>query len=285
MLKLNQGYNMDCIEGMMQMDTDSVDVILTDPPYCSGGVAESSRSAAKNQGTRSETLARFKWFTGDNMTTQGYAWLMRMLAVQGKRVIKDTGSLLVFTDWRMIPTLAPAIESAGFRYQNMIVWDKGHFGMGQGFRMQHEIILHFTAGSPMYQSASFGNVLTHSRVPSAKRRHPTEKPVNLIKELLEVVTPPGGIVLDPFLGGGTTAEACIDMGFDYIGFELGEDHYRAMQAGYITSPARQNYSLDNTIAIQYLDKQGEKLCKITGLSRATFSKTGQNGSAHQTYRR
>src|SRR5690348_8759808 len=144
---------------MRGMGDASVDAIVTDPPYCSGGVNEASRTAAKYQGLRSDTARRMGWFIGDNMGTAGLVFLLRAIAFEAVRVVRPTGSLVVFCDWRMVTSIQPAIESAGVRFQNLLVWDKGHMGLGQGFRHRHELALHFTFGSPEYHDKGTANVL------------------------------------------------------------------------------------------------------------------------------
>lgn len=206
----------DYLEVLPTLAEGSVDAVITDPPYCSGAISEAHRTRAPGQGLRSENFRRFGWFVGDNMGTAGLAWLLRSLAVQCQRVVKRTGSLLLFCDWRMLPTLGPAVESAGLRYQGLIVWDKGSMGLGNGFRKQHELIMHFTFGAPKYHDASVGNVIRCSRVRAADRYHQTEKPVGLLAKLVAVTTPPGGAVLDPFAGSGTTGLACLQEGRDAI---------------------------------------------------------------------
>lgn len=115
-------YLGDCLEVMESLER--VDAVITDPPYCSGAVSEASRTAAPGQGLRTETLQRFGWFVGDNMGTAGLVFLLRSMAFRAVDLIQPSGSMLTFCDWRMVPNLAPAIESAGMRYQNMVVWDK-----------------------------------------------------------------------------------------------------------------------------------------------------------------
>ena len=208
----------DCLQVMASLPDASIDAVITDPPYCSGSVSEASRSAAKGQGLRSENLNRFGWFVGDNMGTAGLVFLLRAVAFESIRLLRGSGSLLVFCDWRMVPNLAPAIESAGLRYQNMVIWDKGSMGLGAGFRAQHEVILHFTAGSPEYHDKGLSNVLKCPRIGQG-REHQTQKPVNLMEQLIRVVCPPGGIVLDPFGGSGTTGVAAKNLGRDAICIE------------------------------------------------------------------
>ena len=201
----------DCLDVLRTLPDGCVDAVVTDPPYCSGAATEAGRGSSTHQGLRSETMraGRFEWFDADNMTTSGLVWLLRSVAVESSRVLVGGGSILAFCDWRMAFTLGPAMESAGFRLRNLVVWDKGHFGCGTGFRPQHELILHLTRRSPDFHAMDTGNVLRTKRVQSGDRDHPTEKPVELMRQLLRVVCPPGGLVLDPFAGSGTTGVAAI----------------------------------------------------------------------------
>ena len=156
-------YLGDCLE-VMGSSIERVDAVLTDPPYCSGAVSEAGRTAAKGQGLRSENLARFGWFVGDNMGTAGLVFLLRSMAFRALEILNPEGHMLVFCDWRMVPSLAPAIESSGARFQNLVVWDKESMGLGLGFRAQHEMILHFSAGSPKYHDLGTSNVIKAGRI-------------------------------------------------------------------------------------------------------------------------
>ncbi|MDP9477015.1 MAG: site-specific DNA-methyltransferase [Actinomycetota bacterium] len=212
-------YHGDALEVMRVMDTGSLDALVCDPPYCAGSVSEAQRTRAAGQGLRSDTLRRFGWFVGDNMGTAGLAWLLRSMALETLRVVKPSGSLLVFCDWRMQATLQPAIESAGLRYQGLIVWDKEHMGLGAGFRNRHELILHFTLGAPEYHNKGTPNVLRCKRVGRGERKHQTQKPVDLMRQLIRVVAPSGGVVLDPFAGSMSTGLACKEEGRRFVGIE------------------------------------------------------------------
>lgn len=209
----------DCLAALSDMATASIHAVVTDPPYCSGGFSEAARRGAKGQGLRSETIREVGWFINDNMGTAGLAWFMRALAIAAADLLMDGGSLLAFCDWRMVVNLAPAMESSGLRYQQMIVWDKGSAGLGTGFRAQHEIVLHFVKGVGRFHDASAGNVLRSLRVPNDDREHQTQKPVDLLQRLVRVVAPSDGVVLDPFCGSGTTGVAAIIEGRRFIGIE------------------------------------------------------------------
>lgn len=213
----------DCLEILPTLP--KVDAVITDPPYCSGAVSEAGRTAAKGQGLRSESITRFGWFVGDNMGTAGLVFLLRSVAFRALEVMDPSGHMLFFCDWRMVPNLAPAIESSGARFQNLVVWDKENMGLGLGFRAQHEMILHFSAGSPKYHDLGTSNVIKAGRISAADREHQTQKPVSLLTRLAEVVTAPGGVILDPFMGSGSMGVACAEVGRAFVGIERDARHF------------------------------------------------------------
>lgn len=214
-------YLADALSVLQTAEPIGAQALISDPPYCSGGFTESAKRQAKGQGLRSETLAADDiWFGGDNMTSMGLAWLLRQIAVAFKYHAESSGSTLSFMcDWRMVPLLAPMIESAGLRYQSMPIWDKGAAGLGTGFRSQHECCLHFAIDTPQYHSSSYGNVLRSGRVNPAERQHVTEKPLRIMLPMIEVQSSPGGTVLDPFMGSGSTGVACVRNGRFFVGIE------------------------------------------------------------------
>jgi DNA modification methylase len=192
-----------------------------DPPYCSGGSLEAQKNTAA-QGMRSATVQAddFQWFAADNMSTAGLVFLVRSVLVESRRFLDENRGAYVFTDWRMVPHLAPALESSGLRYRNMIVWDKGSAGLGNGFKPAHEIILEYANGTTQYASKCGQNVIRFPRVSPLERDHNTQKPVEVIEKLIEVAVPEGGTVLDPFMGSGTTGVACMNTGRNFIGIEI-----------------------------------------------------------------
>jgi DNA modification methylase len=218
-------YKGDCVEIMRQMEGVSIDAVITDPPYCSGGALEAQKNSG-GQGHRSERLqsGEVEWFATDNMTTGGLIWLVRAVLVESRRVMRPNRSAFVFSDWRMVPHLAPAMESSGLRYRNMIVWDKMSAGLGMGFKPAHEIILEYTNGVTEYTTKDGQNVIRERRVTSATRDHACQKPLGVIARLIDVAVPLGGTVLDPFMGSGSTLVAAKQRGRKAIGIELSEQH-------------------------------------------------------------
>jgi site-specific DNA-methyltransferase (adenine-specific) len=211
-------YLGDCLEVMATLTTGSVTTVLCDPPYSSGGRRENARSLRKSM---KRADLDDDWIHGDAMSTQGFVYLMRQCGIQWRRLLVPGGHALSFIDWRMAPNLAAALESADLRQHPILVWDKATLGMGAIFRNQHEFIVHMSAGNPNDpQRRDVANVLRYPAVRGGV--HPTEKPTSLLHVLLSVVTPPAGLVLDPFAGAGSTLIAARDLGFPSIGIESDE---------------------------------------------------------------
>lgn len=95
----------------------------------------------------------------DQMTTQGFIWLIRQTMLAMQPMLVDGASLLSFIDWRQWPNLVGAIETCDMRVNNMVVWDKMSMGLGNGFRAQHELVLHASVGTHEPEDKGTGNVL------------------------------------------------------------------------------------------------------------------------------
>jgi DNA modification methylase len=183
------------------MSGEKADFMLTDPPYCSGGFQESGRSSGSVG-----TSAVHEKIAADVLSTRGYMALMKaMLAKSGVLAV------YIFTDWRMWVNLFDTVESSGFGVRQMIVWDKETPGMGHGWRSQHEIVMFALKGVIAFDrfSHDHGNVIRIQR--TGNKHHTTEKPVELIGTILQVMKDMS-VVYDPFLGSGTTLIACEKLG-------------------------------------------------------------------------
>ncbi len=215
-------YHSDTLDVLRNMIFDVAAVIM-DPPYASGSRKEAGRSSSGAM-VRSQRWAE-RPIENDQMTTPGFVWMMRETLAAAKPMIRDGGHLLSFIDWRQWPNLVGAVESVNLRVNGMIVWDKQSFGMGHGFRNQHELILHASKGVGIMADLGTPNVLSFRR--DSNTNHPSLKPVELCKRLVAAVTSPGDLVLDPFMGSGPVARACLDLGRRYVGIEIVEEYCQA----------------------------------------------------------
>jgi site-specific DNA-methyltransferase (adenine-specific) len=231
----------DSLEHLRTLKDGSVAAFVMDPPYCSGGSTETTRRQARSQGIASERIQSgdVTWFAGDNMTTPGLVFLLRSIAFEAERLLVPGGSVLTFCDWRMWAILAPALESGGLRLQNMVVWDKGHAGLGTGFKPTHELVAHLCKGPGKFHSLTGANVLRFGRVRGADKDHPTEKPVDLLQAMVRVVAPRGGLVVDPFCGSGSTGVAALREGRRFLGIERDAEYCEvARQRLHVTAEQR-----------------------------------------------
>ena len=117
-------------------------------------------------------------------------------------------------------------------FKQMIVWDKGPMGMGWKYRRSYETILVASKKDKMAwydNSKKIENIIRPGykgirKIIPSKDQHPTQKPVNLMKHFIELHTKEGDIVIDPFLGSGTTAVACLSLNRHFIGIELSPEY-------------------------------------------------------------
>lgn len=185
------------------LDGAAPEILLTDPPYCSGGQQESKKSVGSigtvQKGGKVPKIAN------DILSTRGYQNLI-------KGALTDLPCLYsyIFTDWRMWIYLFDLTESAGFGVKSMIVWDKETPGMGMGWRSQHELCMFGAKAATHFDGhKGYGNVIRCSR--SGNELHPTQKPLELIEALLDNTDFANG-VYDPFGGSGTTLAAAVNKG-------------------------------------------------------------------------
>lgn len=197
-----------------------VDAIVMDPPYASGARTEAARPSSGSM-LRGQRWAQ-KPIENDQMTTAGFVWLMREVLLLCRDRLCEGASVLSFIDWRQWPNLVGAAESVNLRVQAMIIWDKCSMGLGNGFRVQHELIMHAANGVPNVFERATPNVIRCPRDDNAD--HPSPKPVPLIERMLEVVVPPNGVVLDPFMGAGSTLVAAKNLSRRAVGIEIEERH-------------------------------------------------------------
>ena len=197
----------DCLEIMQRFDAASIDVVITDPPYVIGAISVGQSNA--KTGTWADMENAAYWFS---------AWMQ-----QCRRVLKPTGYLLCFGNWRSIPTLIRALSLAGMPATSCMIWDKLWIGPAgpQQLRCRYEIVMFSAMPEGRIENRSAPDVEGEKWLAGQckETKHPAEKPVPLLQRLCRLVTPPGGTVLDPFMGSGSTGKAARLEGFRFIGIE------------------------------------------------------------------
>jgi len=223
----------DCIELMKDFDSESVDLVVTDPPY----------NLSKNYGNN-----------GDNLNHSEYMDFSRKWLAEVKRVLKPTGTIYVFMGVRYISYIYAIMEQElGLHFNSWITWvyTQG-VGKTKGFSPRHDDILMFTKNSRFkynldlirvpqkyYRSvnnmrgANPGNVWEFSHVhycQANRQNHPTQKPEALFERMILASSDEDDIILDPFCGSGTSLRVCQQLNRHGIGIEINDEYVNMTRA-------------------------------------------------------
>ncbi len=221
----------DCLDILPTLAAGSVDAVITDPPYSSGGQFRGDRAGTtRNKYLNTEDKDNYSDFAGDNRDQRGYLYWSALWLSQARRIIRAGGVLCVFTDWRQLPTTTDAVQCGGWVWRGIVPWNKTEAARPQKgrFRQQCEYVVWATAG-PMVEATvtCLPGFFTYPTMNSNNgKEHIAEKPTTLMRDILQI-TDVGFTILDPFMGGGSTGVACIEMGRSFIGCEI-DPHYFAI---------------------------------------------------------
>lgn len=202
-------YHGDSMDVLPSLTAGSVHMVCTDPPYVIGAVS-AGNIGAKSGGWQ-DMMNSASWFTG---------WYR-----EADRLLKAKGSLWTFCNWRSLPVVMRAALDAGLPLTSLAVWDKEWIGPGGpiGLRPSYEMIALLAKPEFTVPDRGVADVFRHKVGSYKPNGHPAEKPVPLVRRLIEVAAVPGdGLVVDPFMGSGTAAMACRDLGLRFIGVEAEE---------------------------------------------------------------
>lgn len=220
MIQLYQG---NCRIFLRDYSGPHFDAVITDPPYASGGATLSERSAStSNKYTATKKRCPYPDFAGDQLDAR--SWLHVMAdTFEAARVHCHDGAVLVsFCDWRQLPLLTDAVQWAGWSWRGTLAWDKVGSRPQKGrFRQQAEFAVWASNGKlPIDRPVPvLPGVFRCANVQGTQRLHQTQKPLDVMREIVKICVP-GGLILDPFAGSGSTLAAADLEGYDAIGIEL-----------------------------------------------------------------
>lgn len=241
---LNKIFNQDMLKGINTVPDNFVDLIVADPPYCLG----------KDYGNNS-----------DKLDTKNYLeWSQKWIdAVLPK--LKPTGSFYIFLTWRHSPEIFSYMKTKLIMI-NEIIWDRRVPSMGgstRKFSSVHDNIGFFVKSPKYYFDLDSIRIPYDPKTKKARTRprfvgkkwlevgynpkdlwsvsrihaedperedHPTQKPLEIIRRIIKASSPQKGVVLDPFIGTGTTAVAAQELNRSYIGFEINSDYCKIAEA-------------------------------------------------------
>ena len=212
--------NDNAIDFMKTLEDESVDLIVTDPPY-----KVTARGNAGNSGgmMQSKLSMQGRIFKHNDVRPMEYI-------PEFYRLLKDGSHCYIMTNHVNLQEILNTATECGFHFIKSLIWNKGNKIMGRFYMSQFEYILFFRKGKgKKINKCGTADILN---VPNKKTKgkdgkniHDTEKPVELMKILIENSSQENEVVLDPFVGVGSTALACKELNRNFIGIELDENYY------------------------------------------------------------
>ena len=224
---INKILNEDCVKGMGDIITYglSVDLVVADPPYV---ISRKSNFHTMKDRKNARTGTSFGSWDEEFDNT---AWIGKCFDV-----LRDGGSLIVFNDFKKVSDIIAIASREGFEFKDVIVWQKTNpmpRNRDRRYVPSLELMIWFVKTKKSKwvfnrQDSSYQSPVM--RYPSEsggafKRYHPTQKPVKLIGEIIQIHSHAGDLILDPFMGSGTTAIASLNTGRRYVGFELDKKYF------------------------------------------------------------
>jgi len=239
MLAVNDIYNMDCIDGMRQLPDQSVDLVITDPPFAIEFGAKRRSYNRKD----SNVMDGYVELPKHEYAAFTMAWM-----AEAYRTLKASGSMCIFSGWNNLKDILNTIDDLNLITVNHIIW-KYQFGVvtTRRFVSSHYHCLYVCKDDKLRQFYPYsrhgktdkdlaGRSLHYQdkedvwNIPreywTNKQKTPTKLPSEIIRKLLLYCSKPNDIVLDPFLGSGQVAVVSKDLGRQFVGFELVKDYYK-----------------------------------------------------------
>lgn len=220
MIEIDNIYNIDCLEGLKHIPNESIDCVCTDVPYrvtARGGSGTMSGYLTSKMGKRG------KVFKHNNINIEDY--LTELF-----RVLKEKSHCYIMCNNSNLPHFMNVINNSTFHFVKNLIWEKGNKICGRYYMSAYEYIFMLRKGGDkpinLCGTSDILKVPQHrDKEQYGKNIHDSQKPTRLMEILIENSTQVGEVVLDPFMGSGTTALAAVNMNRHYIGFEIDKEYY------------------------------------------------------------
>jgi len=220
MIKL---FNDDYKNALSSIQDHSIDLVLTDPPYLI-----SKRNNFKTMGRSGIDFGEWDKGTDDS--------LLHWITLVSKKVTKN-GSIICFCDWKKISYVCDKLDSSGFTVKDPLRWIKTNpmpRNRDRRYITDYEFAVWavkrgskwtFNRKDDTYDRPKFTHAIT-SKSEKVFGGHPTQKPIELMKDLVIRHSNPNDVILDPFMGSGSTGVACKQLNRNFIGIELNETYFK-----------------------------------------------------------
>ncbi len=198
----------DAVDWLRSIPTGSVDLVVTDPPYES---LEKHRAIGTTTRLKQSKASSNEWFAIFPNTR------FPELFAEIYRVLKRNAHFYLYCDPETMFVAKPLAEQAGFKFWKPLIWDKQRIGMGYHYRARYECILFFEKGKRKLNNLGTPDILEAPRVIGG---YPAEKPPEVSEVLVQQSSEPGELVIDPFMGSGSSGVAATRHGRDFAGNDL-----------------------------------------------------------------
>ena len=238
-IEINHIYNQNCIDGMKLIPKNKIDLVITDPPFA---INFKAKKANYNR-TASNVLSGYNEIKPEDYYDFTFSWMSEVF-----RILKDSGSMYVFSGWNNLKDILSALDDVGFTTINHIIW-KYQFGVvtKKKFVTSHYHCLYVCKDDKKRKFFPFSRFKQDDKTENGRSLHyrdkedvwdikreywtgdektPTKLPLEIIKKLLEYSSEKKDIVFDPFLGSGQTAVVSKSLNRRFIGFEIVPDYYK-----------------------------------------------------------
>lgn len=229
---------MDCVDGMKLIPAKKIDLIVTDPPF-----AINFKATKQNYNrTASRVMQGYNEIKQENYYSFTINWMN-----QAYRILKDSGSMYVFSGWNNLKDILNALDDVGFITVNHLIW-KYQFGVvtKTKYVTSHYHCLYVCKNEKKRRFYPFSRFSQKQKTPDGRSMHykdkedvwninreywtgdkktPTKLPAELLRKILQYSSKKGDVVLDPFLGSGQVAMISKEMGRHYLGFEIVTRYY------------------------------------------------------------
>lgn len=221
----------DCLQLMKEIPDNSIDLIVTDPPYLIN--YKTNRRKNKNHDFCSV-------IQNDNNPD-----LIKTYIKECYRILKNNTALYMFCSFDKVDIFKQEIEKY-FKLKNIIVWVKNNHTAGDlkaQFGKKYELILLANKGRALFKGKRLTDVWNFDRVTGKYQAHQNQKPIDLIKQCILKHSNKNDVVFDGFMGSGTTGAACVELERNFIGIELDEKYFNIAKER-INNATRQSKSVD-----------------------------------------
>lgn len=226
--------NGDCTKELKKISDNSIDCIITDPPYNLGLFMHKRGTNLKKM--RENQFAYAGW---DDMEFSEWKKHLNVFFKECSRVLKKKGNMVVFMSVLKVGDVVELAEKHGFYYKTTGIWHKTNpmpRNMNIHFVNSTECWIHFinngTSGTFNNNGKVCHDYIESSVCPLSEKKHgnhPTQKPLSILKYLLEMLSNPKDVILDPFMGSGSTCVAAAMSDRQYIGIELNDEYFKIAQ--------------------------------------------------------